>query len=197
MEVSTSKELDKIGQKLQQGLAAHPDWYKGYLSKLKPGEEMPYHANMGITKAEYELLLKPAVMKLTQVGTIDVEFKTDKPGSVIIKTTPISPINGIIVGEKAAITPLGPTVHFSNINNTDPKSITGPWTGLQWSFSDFDNIDLQKVDLNKVKGKQVKLAVGKLTNKSEGILYYDVKDVDIPNNKKVVYSYIIYYPLNK
>lgn len=41
--------------KMQASLAMHKDWVKEVLQNLKPGDPMPYHENLGITKDEYSI----------------------------------------------------------------------------------------------------------------------------------------------
>lgn len=186
MQIGASKEAGIIAEKIKKGVTEHQEWFKEYVKTLKPGEAMPYHANLGVTEAEYKTFLDSVKqMNMTQIGTVDLEFISKTNGSVQVKTTPESSINGLVVEKSAVTTPYGSANKYTTINNTQANSPTGPWTGVQWSLTEID----QKL----MKGKSVKLAVGKLEKTGEGILYYDVKDID--PNKKVQFSYIVYYPL--
>lgn len=82
---------------------------------------------------------------------------------------------------------------FTNINNTNKEAPAGPWQGVQWKLTDFNEQSITNQD--ELKGKEVKLAVGKFSNTGEGILYYDVKEIDMSKNKNIQFSYIIFYPL--
>lgn len=196
MALSTSKELTLISQKIQQGIANHQQWFKQYVNKLKAGEIMPYHPNLGISKAEYQQLISAKELSLKEVDAITLEFKPEKNGNIIIKTKSGSPLNGIIVQEDSVTTPYGQTNQCTPIYNSDKKSLTGPWTGIQWRLSDFDEQRMKNKNPNEIKGKELKFAVGTLQTSGEGILYYDVKDIDMPKNKKLIFSYIVYYPLS-
>jgi hypothetical protein len=195
MELSSSKEIASISEKLKQGIAKNQEWFKQYINKADPGKPLPYHANLGVTEAEYAHFLKFKDAKLQEVGTVKLEFLLDKNQNIVVKTEPFSPVNGLIIGKHSVTTPLGVTNKFTPINNRNQKSLTGAWTGVQWSLNEFDDDSMQQKSLNDIKGKAVKLAVGKLEKTGEGILYYDVKDIDMSQNKKTVFSYIIYYPL--
>lgn len=195
MELAASKDSLLIAQRAQQGVSAHKEWFQEYIKQWQ-GKPLPYHVNFGISKEEYETLLDQKDTKLRENGTLDLEFKAEKNGDIVINTKPDSPINGLIIKQDSVTTPLGIATQLTSINNQDKNSLTGPWSGMQWSFSDFDDKKMEKTNLNEIKGKQVKLAVGKLTTTGEGILYYDVKDIDKPKNKQTIFSYIIYYPLS-
>lgn len=195
MAIGSSKEIAIITQKLQQGIASHPQWFQKYVSELRSGEAMPYHTNLGVTKAEYEQFLKLKDVTLHEIGTVQVEFKSVQNGDIVIKTIPVSPIDGLLVSKNSVTTPHGITTRFTSIHNTNTKSPTGAWNGIQWSLNNLDDQDIKKTNLTEIKGKKVQLAVGKLEKTGEGILYYDLKDIDMSKNKKIMLSYIIYYPL--
>ncbi|MFJ1268024.1 hypothetical protein ACD661_05605 [Legionella lytica] len=197
MELAASAETNKIVQKLQKGIAEHQEWFQSYIKDRKPGEILPYHSNMGITENEYKIFQDNINhMGIKQTGTVDVSFQQEKDGSFKIKTEQKSPINGLIIGQKTVITPFGNATKYSIINNSNKDAPTGPWKGVQWSFTDFDEQQMETKSFSEMKGKDVKLAVGKLSNTGEGILYYNVNDIDMPKNKKVQITYVIFYPLN-
>lgn len=50
-----NEEQMAIMIKMQASLAMHKDWVKEVLQNLKPGDPMPYHENLGITKDEYSI----------------------------------------------------------------------------------------------------------------------------------------------
>ncbi|WP_298625111.1 hypothetical protein [uncultured Legionella sp.] len=191
MEMQASREIALISEKIKKGIAEHQEWFKRYVSELEAGKPMPYHVNLGVTQAEYDYFLNFKDVKLNEVSTITLEFKPGKDNDIHIKTTPKSPVDGIIVSKNSVTTPWGITTKVTTINNTNKKSLTGAWTGIQWSLSDL----APQKQLNEIKGKEAKLAVGKLELSGEGILYYDVKNIDMPKNEKTVFSYILYYPL--
>ncbi|MDR3501674.1 MAG: hypothetical protein P4L79_03735 [Legionella sp.] len=197
MELAASAEVNKSVQKLQKGVAEHQEWFKSYIKDRKPGEILPYHKNMGITENEYKIFLDNLNhVGIKQIGTVDVSFQQEKDGSFKIKTEQKSPIDGLIIGQQAVTTPFGKATKYSIINNSDKNAPTGPWKGVQWSLIDFDEQQMKTKSFREMKGKDVKLAVGKLSNTGEGILYYNVNDIDMPKDKKVQISYIIFYPLN-
>ena len=195
MELSSSKEIAAINEKLEQAVSKNQEWFKQYIGQTEAGKPLPYHANFGISEAEYAQFLNFKDAKLQEVGTLKLQFQLDKNQNIVIKTEPASAINGLIIGKNSVTTPLGVTNKFTPIDNRNEKSLTGAWTGVQWSLNDFDEDSMKQKSLNQIQGKEVKMAVGKLDKTGEGILYYDVKDIDMPKNKNNVFSYIIYYPL--
>jgi hypothetical protein len=195
MALVSSKEVEPIAAKLKVELSKHTQWLTQYLKNRQPGQPLPYHPNFGITKAEYNTLLQAAnQIQLMNTGNIDVEFQQREPGVITVKTTNPSPINGLRIEGKTVTTPYGKTTVFADINNTDKDSATGAWKGVQWRLTDFDEAAIGTQSLDKIKGKEVKFAVGKLSKTGEGILYYSVKDIDLSQHKNINLSYIIYFP---
>lgn len=194
MILDTSNDRALIGQKMQAAISKNPEWFKEYISQIKPGVSMPYHENLGITHAEYEMILNPKAITLKEKATYKLEFKwKEKDKSIIIKTEPTSPIDGIIITKDEVTTPFGALTEIKPINNTNKNAPTGPWSGIRWSYNNFKEPSAK--DFNEAKGKAIQFALGKLENTGEAILYYDVKDINLKQQKKVVFSYISYYPL--
>lgn len=195
MQLGSSTEIKQITQKMQNGIMKHPQWFQSYIKDLKPGQMMPYHANLGLTKNEYKKFLAETTHPgLKQIGTLDILFQQENNGDIKIKTEQKSPLNGLIINQTSVDTPFGKATKYTAINNLDKNSPTGPWQGVQWNLSDFDE-KLIKKNIFEAKGKEIKFAIGRLANTGEGILYYDVKDFDIPAGKRIQISYIIFYPL--
>lgn len=191
MELASAKELQQIAEKMRDGIKTHQEWFMTYVKNfktIKPGEKLPYHPNFGITETEYNILFSGVKsLKMLQTGSTEVRFIKDKNETIKIQTNPKSPIDGIKITANAVDTPYGQLRKISQINNINKDTPTGSWQGIQWSLSE--------LKLQELSGKEVKLAAGKLKNTGEGILYYDVKNINKSENKSVQFSYIVYYPL--
>ena len=143
MALTSSKEMALISRKLQQAISKDPEWFKEYMNQLKPGEKMPYDVKMGITQAEYEMIQNPNAITLKENGTFKLEFRwKEKNKSIIIKTEPTSPIDGIIIKKGEVTTPFGVLRAIKQIKNTNKNSPTGPWSGIDWFY---DNVKEQPI----------------------------------------------------
>ena len=86
-----------------------------------------------------------------------------------------------------AKTSFGTANKITKINNTDKKSITGPWQGKQWSLEDFN--------LEEGKMSRVKIALGQPANQQTGILYFDSLVVNSKKSQKENNSLVLYFPI--
>ena len=140
------KAADDILRRFQTSLAAEPLWLKSYLAEkaLKPGQMLPYHEKFGITKDEYQILLK-ALEKMEMIKVGEVTAKVQAAGSnVVIKidgsNMPADTFE-FTNDAKSMKCAFGTTDTRTEINQTDPNSPTGPWKGTQWTL-EHGNLDL-------------------------------------------------------
>lgn len=190
MELSFPRKHVEISLKMQKAMLVDPNWTSEYMRKNdKPGP-LPYHPNLGISESEYEQFLKlSSKLGLVEKGKIKLSFIKNKDGSITIMTDKRGlPLNGITIlsDNRGVETPYGVLDGFSNINNKDKNSPTGPWQGVQWKI---ENI----IDANHFPPSvsAVKFSIGVLDSKKEGILYYDVKN----SPTQEIFHYVIFYDL--
>lgn len=197
MELITSSEAIELTKKMQQSIANHQEWFKTYIQARQPGQPLPYHSNLGITKQEYQKYLSIAQnIGLHQIGTIELKFEQRKDGAIEIHAPKTSPINGIVINNEAALTPFGKAMTITVINNQDNNAPTGPWQGLQWKLLEFNEKEANQKNLDSLKGKEVKFAAGKLMRSDDGIIYYSVRDIDPKKSKNLQITYIVLYTLH-
>jgi hypothetical protein len=192
MELSASPELESVGRKIQKAMTENPEWFMSFMSKTPKGQPMPYDEKLGVTKEEYKLLLENK-LQLKQVATIDINFKQIDEERIKIVAPSESPLNGLVISADQVVTPHAILTRDGVINNTDENSATGPWSGLRWHFFDDDNHEAQGKALDETKLKSIQFSAGKLKRSDEWIIYYDVKDIDVPAGRHEQFSYIIYY----
>ena len=133
------KTADDIARRLTATLAADPAWLKSYLAEkaLKPGEPLPYHERFGITKEEYQILLKAMdKMEMIKVGEVMAKVQATG-GKIVIKIEGTSmPTDTFEFTDdgKSMKCSFGTTAIRTEIDQTEPTSPTGPWKGTQWTL---------------------------------------------------------------
>jgi hypothetical protein len=190
MTISMSKEETENAQKLvakfQKAVEEDPEWFLDYAKKAPQGEPMPYNPKMGLTEDEYKQILSMSEkMKLVEGKKIKVTFNKQDDNSIKISTDPDSPINNLVIGDKQAgvKTPYGQLQTFTEIHQTQAKSPTGPWDGVEWKMEKTDNEDF---------AKSIRFAMGRLANKATNIIFYDVLDVDGQHRDQ--FDFIVFFP---
>jgi hypothetical protein len=188
MELRSPKQLQEIQDKFQQAMSKNREWFTEYAYNAEPGKPLPYHPNFGITQAEYQKLIElSSQLVLNKVGKVKLKIQKTPQGDLVISCENRKfPLHGLELDNKGTRfkTPYGYLETVSQINQNNEKSPTGTWKGIQWK---------KEEQLSSSSGIVVKFAIGKLNNKPEGIIYYDVKNI-VPENPEQ-YSVIILYPL--
>lgn len=186
------QELEVIVAKFQKAIAKDPEWFMEHTKSVPEGQPMPYDPKMGITQAEYQQILSMSKkMKLVKGKSVKLTFTSLSDNKVKITTDDLqNPLNDIVIGDKemGVTTRYGQLTEFHTINNADPNAITGPWKGVQWSIQSSEK-DLKE----KGFSMNIKFAIGELENKKQGIIYYNVLDLD--DKHKDQFDYILFYPL--
>jgi hypothetical protein len=160
MELGASTEHARIAEKMQRAIQQDTAWFKSYVIKAKPGEPLAYHAKLGITEGEYDILLH-AKMSLIDKGRASIKVTANTQGNLEFAAEGLAAaLNGVKLppGQKSAETPYGSLAAFSEISQDDAQSATGRWKGVQWKKEDVP---------------AVTLAMGRRES-GDGILYYNV-----------------------
>lgn len=159
MELTASAELGRVTEKMQRAAQKDAAWFKSYVAKANPDQPLPYHKRLGLTKAEYDVILN-AKMTLRDKGPVSIKV-TASDGKVEFAADGLArALNGVRLpaGQKEAETPHGKLTKFSEISQDDAESPIGRWKGVQWKKED---------------APAVTLAIGR-RGSGDGILYYDV-----------------------
>ena len=185
--IGAGSEIEAISNKLNTALETNSDWLDGYLKQIehKPGQPIPYHPNLGLSKTEYSMLLKAkGKLQLVSLGTVKLTLSADEKmfkikviGGKLQKEFLVNVESNTIETSRARLTTV------SSINQTSDNSPTGPWSGIQWS-----NISKEDEQLFSEK-----IAIGKLRKQNKGIIYYDLKST----KENIVTHFVILYPLSK
>lgn len=185
MQLGMPKEALKIAEKLKTALLSQPEWAKTYITENDANKPLPYHPNLQVTEEEYRAFLTTKYT-LTQVGTVSLARERQQDGSILLRTNPpTSKVNGITIEPegKTVTTALATLLERSTVDNQSPESATGRWIGTQWQYQ----------SVSDARIIMVKFALGKRTDHGDGIIFYDVKDVQ--GEQRDIYSEILLFPL--
>lgn len=182
-----------IGKKLQQSLAANPGWFESYMKETapKPGQPLPYHQKMGITKEEYATFLEAnKSMGLKKLSDAVVRFEQAQ-GKVTMHiegvTLPADTFEFSADGQSMKCS-LGSTGAPQTIDQTNESAPTGAWKGIQWSIS-------EGVAMPSLTGTddayQVKVAIG-ADSKKRNLIYLRI--VGRRNQTPMDIAYILRWP---
>jgi hypothetical protein len=189
MEPVLPERLEELARKLQQAVAKDPAWLQSHLATVKPGEPLPYHEKLGLTKAEYEefqALSKKGGMRKVKSVKVKVEGTDDRVVLLFGESLPGLEKVEIDLKKDSASTPAGLAPERKAITASQDQSATGPWDGIQWRSKDFEQ------DTSR---PSVSLAVGRLRDSQRGILYYRVKPFSANQGSAV--QYVLFYDLPK
>lgn len=194
MEIQSPEEFEKLAAKLQGGLKKNPAWALEFVGSIPKGQPLPYHENLGLTKQEHaqmlELTQKQGTLNLKKSGTIDITFEPLTDGRIKILTNENSALNNLIISAKEVETRFGNLIDVSDINNQDPKAITGPWKGVKWGKN--------TVDQKTMVGESIQFCIGKRDdNKDQGIIYYDGKILQGYTTPPTQFTQVLFFPLAK
>ncbi|NWK56903.1 hypothetical protein HW115_14865 [Verrucomicrobiaceae bacterium N1E253] len=134
------KEINKYIAKVQAAAKADTTgWHKEYASKSKPGLPLPYHENLGLTKAEYDEYLKlwdDRQFKAAQKVVLRLE--EPKPGEWMVRVSgvggPISLLRYLSTQDAWKSTN-GQLKRIEDIDAAE-RSILGAWKGKEWRFEE-------------------------------------------------------------
>lgn len=139
LEMAMPPEAEAVEARMKAAMARRPEWLEKHLAEhkdLKPGEPLPYHEKMGITKQEYQLFLdsedKLMVRKIGEV-TVIVKEATDGAVGISIKGAQL-PVNVFSFSKdgKEMMCKFGSTKKREKIDQKDPHAAMGKWIGTQW-----------------------------------------------------------------
>lgn len=160
-------QIAKIVGKLQIAVQKNYTWFIDYMKDVSPGEPLPYHEKMGISKAEYEALLavgKNPVAVSSSQETLQIEksgeiirFKgTGKLARFEYLKIDLSTKSATYRGYKLSYTD---SVRITS----DKNGLKSKWFGYTFSFKEPENIPTEALkDTPNLKYTEYKLTVGQL-----------------------------------
>ncbi|MBI1246300.1 hypothetical protein GC197_00460 [bacterium] len=141
LEMRMPDDATAIMAKFSKAVAANPGWIQAYVAsqRLKPGEPLPYHVNMGVTREEYTRLIEAkAETKLKPVSDCRLIVKSGDDGLLLISGTgKAAVLNGLVINSEEMV------IQYKDLSSNDctvvvPKeSALVSINGLDWNTEKF------------------------------------------------------------
>ena len=161
-----AKEMNELSAKIKKGMLSNYNWYLKYL-KENEGKTLPYHPNLGVTKEEYSKYLDLInSLRLIKKGEGKIQINKDiKENITITAKSGVSLMDKIKINFKdnTVTTEYGTCIFKSIISASESQKVTEKWNGYSWRL-----IDIEKF-------KSIEFSLGKIEDKNEVIIYYDIK----------------------
>lgn len=181
-QVYQSERQIELTNKFQESIRDNYEWFIEYSQQaVEPGKPMPYHENLGLTKAEYEEL--QGFMENIELASSRVVEYTIAHIDQKIVLEPVDTVNNLkVVLDFAANQSFfdGQTLTFGDtiIVNDPQNGFKSEWSGYQWTFEQPSDMDMNALkDLQNLQLKQYKLTVGFLER--TGKTYLQIKGREI------------------
>lgn len=151
----------------------HPEWFKKVMEKNADGNPIPpFHANLGITKQEYDNYLKlweQRTFTRVERGMVGLRLEQNDAGHWIINVSGQGwPVSLLSYDPKTKLlhSKTGDLKRIKNIKS--PKeSVYRAWTGLEWQYLKKDSLVTTKENF----------AIGKTSDGKYGLLFYSLKEM--------------------
>ncbi|HMH24000.1 MAG TPA: hypothetical protein VK563_19580 [Puia sp.] len=162
-EMVAPEDLQRIMLKINNAMAADKAWAADYITKYnKPGEGMPYHEKMGVTREEYEKVkrLDKIPLRIQKIRSEDMSvvrqnsrlnFKTSTDDKILEFLEFNLATKEVIFGND--------TIPFAVEINMQSAAGFGKWQGYAWNFEKMDQQDNAKPD--QLTGKSIAIYLGK------------------------------------
>jgi len=164
-----SEEVKQIGIRFQKAMNKNQEWMFDYIEEhtyLEPGENLPYHRNMGVTEAEYDQFLTG--MKNTEVvekGPFTLIVRKNEFGlNLSIPDTNFFPNIYFDYVGGGVQTVFG---YLEYIDQFESTGIVGPVKGYTWELT-------EKFNMEAPSGKNLHLSIGELTQTGDLLIELDV-----------------------
>lgn len=183
-------ELEKYIAKVGAAARKNPEWFKEFSGASKPGAPLPYHENLGLTKAEYDDYLALWEKR---------EFKPTADVMLVLRKTFGDTWSLTASGEAGAISTLrydeekdvfrSPNGELERLEDikADSTSILGAWSGFEWRFQ-------EETGLGSVKEN---FALGRMDGKGFGLVVYRAQEISSEGSPLLDKSLVIRFALGK
>lgn len=172
MQAMISRGDAELIQKLQADFEARPGVALAKILISRPGEMLPYDANMGITQSEYESLRTLFDrMRMQKIREDTVVVSESEDGMLTIQLPTSTPDDGLLKLDPdrlAVETPFGRLEEPTEVQVSADHKLTGAWNGYTWKSA---------TAVSVFSGNRVRLSIGQLTDSRRVIINYDVRDL--------------------
>lgn len=177
MVLSPPAEAVALRERMVQAILRNRAWYDAYAAQY-PAGALPWHANLGISEAEYaRYLALTRQIGLRESGRVTLVVTRRSDGGLALTADGAgAPLNGMILypQRNRGETPLGALTTRTAAGNDADDSPLGRWQGAEWSNRDSG------------ASRALSLAVGRRAG-GEMLLYYNFGPSDAE-------SVILLYP---
>jgi hypothetical protein len=183
-------EIEKYLTKVAAATRANQEWFEEYAKTAKPGEPLPFHENLGLSKEEYDDYLalwekrefkeRANVVLILRQSFGDTWSLTATGEAGVISTLRYDPAKDIFRS------PNGELSRLEDIK-ADSASILGAWVGHEWRLE-------SESGLTKTKEN---FAIGRFEKKEFGIVIYRVQEISSLGRLLLDKSLVLRFPLGK
>jgi hypothetical protein len=173
-----SAEIQRISTAVRQAMAKNSDWLMSRLQELAPGQELPYHPNLGVTDKEYEQymgFLKN--LQLVPVAKARIRFVAQSDNKLSIETVDGLPEFGTLIldlSSDTVSTPWGNLTASTPIRASERQTATGPFDARSWKLNygtvpsgNFSDI---RLDIGRSANSSVCIICLKAKSVNEGVI---------------------------
>jgi len=133
---SSPPRLVELSNRVKAAWEADPQVMQEAFDKARPGQPLDYDERFGVTKAEYEELLRLSrERKLVKDASIPLEFQSlgDERYALSIDKQGFEPARIVFDAKSCSVeTPLGAGTVAEPVKVTGNVPTLGPWHGLRW-----------------------------------------------------------------
>ncbi len=183
-------EIEKFIGKVEAAARKNPEWFKEFSANAQPGVPLPYHANLGLTKEEYDEYIALWAKR---------EFKPQEEVILVLRKTignnwTLTATGGAGVistlrydAEKDVFrSPSGALERLDDIK-ADEKSILGAWTGKEWRYEEKGLLGMAKQNF----------AMGKFDKGNYGLVIYREQEVSTEGARLLDRSLVVRFTLGE
>lgn len=188
--IAPPPEIEKFIAKVETAARKKPEWFKEYTKSAKPGEPLPYHEDLGLTKEEYDEYISLWAQR---------EFKSTAEVMIVLRETLGNTWTLTASGEAGIIStlrynpekdivrsPNGVLERLEDIK-AEATSILGAWSGHEWRFE-------EETGLGKTKEN---FAIGRYDEKGFGLVIHRVQEISSEGSRLLDKSLVIRFALGK
>jgi hypothetical protein len=169
LDVAQTPRFQALLQQFQAAAQADPTWFQQHAATAKPGEPLPYHPKLGLSRSEYQEFLRLlTTMQWRPVDTVLVVIESTKWGYRVGAGTEVPSLRGLEIDTvaRSVRTSVGVLAPADPIVPSDGQQATGEWGGPRWK--------LQGLMPGTLTGTHAEFAVGRHSASGRTILYFDV-----------------------
>lgn len=175
--------LAQLTAKFQEGIKNNYEWYIEYMKTIPEGEPMPFHSNLGITKAEYEEMVEYLnSVEIASSGKEKIRIELNKDTIYFKANGKLSYYNSLKIDIRNNLVFFDEyKMLFSDTSNiTDDKNgLRSRWKGYTWKFEEPMGITLDDLkDLENLKMKEYSITIGRLEKNGKTFIQLKGREVE-------------------